>query len=676
MKKHHYLLLLVCLLSIGCKDIKKISTNQYLDSLDVYLAKANEDSINLKKRINFNNKALEILVDQGNDSLSREKLFLVANRFYNMNKLEEYLRVTKIIYNKSLAVNDNQSIAKTYSYFGDYYMSASKKDSAFLYYTKAEKIYLKLNDKVSLGSIYVSMSLVQNYESDFLGSQVSAIKALNALRGTVDDAKIYEAYNMIGVTSYGLKDYDKAIEYHTKALHIAEQKNLTTYHEKASSLNNLGSIYQEQNKDKSAISKFQEALLDRQLFIDKPKLYATLIDNFAYSKLKLKDFSQLPDLFYKSLKIRDSLKLHSAVAYNKIHLSEFYATKKDTLKALKFAKEALELSRAIKSSPDILLSLKQMGVVEPRNASFYSSEYIKLADSLQQAERKSKDKFARISFETDEYILQNDKLAEQNRKIIFASVVLALFGVLIIIIKNQKARTKQLLLKQVQQKANEEIYNLMLFQQQKIEEGRADEKGRIAQELHDGILSRLFGARLNLDSLNKRLDEDAIAIRNNYLEQLKNIEQDIREISHDLSREKTELNNNFIEIVHNLLEQQENLFKGKVEFDADLNIEWGKIANTIKINLYRILQEALQNINKYANAENIKIQVTQRHEELSMIISDNGIGFAKNKKIKGIGLQNMISRTKSCNGKIDIESELGKGTKITINLPIEYNNLT
>jgi len=675
LKKQTYLFFILSFLLFGCSDKKKnFSGSQNSDSLDIYLAKANEDTVDIENRIDYNNKALTILTSQENDSLNRENLFLVANRFYNMSRLEEYLKVTKIIYKNSIAVNDNQNIAKTYSYLGDYYINTPKKDSAFYYYTNAEKIYKKLNDKNNLGVTYVNMAIVQNYVSDFSGSEHSAVLALDALRGTDVKIKIYEAYNILGVTSYGLKNYEKAIEYHTKALNLATENSLTTY--EASSLNNLGNVYQEQNKYKLSISKFNDALKYKGLFQESPQLYATLIDNLAYSKFKLQKFSQLPDLFYQSLKIRDSLKLKPAVAYTKNHLSEFYVAKNDTITAKKFAKEALELSRAVKSNPDILMSLKQMGIVDPKNASFYSTEYIKITDSLQQAERKSKDKFARISFETDEYIIQNDKLAEQNRKIIFASALVVLFGILIFTIKNQKAKTKQLLLKQAQQKANEDIYNLMLFQQQKIEEGRADEKGRIAQELHDGILSRLFGARLNLDSLNKRQDDDAIASRNNYLEQLKNIEQDIREISHDLSREKKELNNNFIGIVNNLIEQQENLFPPKVDFNVNLDIEWGKVSNTIKINLYRILQEALQNINKYAKAENIKIQIAENEETLSMIISDDGIGFVANKKIKGIGLQNMISRTQSCNGKIDIQSKPNDGTIITINLPIEHNNLT
>lgn len=671
MKKNYLLFFIISLLFIGCENKQKnFSEHKALDSLTIYLDLANEDTIYYKKRLEYNNKALRILLNQENDSLNRKNLFKVANRFYNMNNFEEYFKVVKILSKNSITAKDNPNVAKSYFYLGDYYTKNSKNDSAFLFYTKAEKIYSKIKDHINLGSIYVSMATVQNYENDFSGSELSAVQALNVLRGTQEYAKIYEAYNIIGVTSYGLKDYEKAIEYHTKALNLAKESNLITYQEEASSLNNLGSVYQERNQHKLAIKKFNDALKDDQLHFKNPKLYATLIDNLAYSELKLKEYSKLPNLFYESLKIRDSLNLKPGIVYTKIHLSEFYLIKKDTLTAQKFAKEALELSRTINSSPDLLLSLKQLGIVEPANASFYSNEYIKINDSLQQAERKSKDKFARISFETDEYIMQNDKLAEQNRKIIFSGIIMILFGTLIFVIKNQQSRNKEFLLKQAQQKANEDIYNLLLFQQQKIEEGRADEKVRIAQELHDGILGRLFGARLNLDSLNKRQDEDAMVSRNNFIAELKSIEQDIREISHDLSREKDEVNNNFIGIFTNLIEQQENLSDAKVYCSISPDIHWDKIENNIKINLYRILQESLQNINKYAQASTIKIEISKAENNLKTSISDNGIGFQVSKKSKGIGLKNIISRTQSCNGTLNIQSKIGAGTSIVINLPI------
>jgi signal transduction histidine kinase len=213
----------------------------------------------------------------------------------------------------------------------------------------------------------------------------------------------------------------------------------------------------------------------------------------------------------------------SGLILNKIHLSELYAVKGDTVLSQKFAKEALQFSRETKVSSDILASLQQLSIVEQKNAAKYSKEYIKINDSVQQEERKAKDKFARIAFETDEITQEKDKLAEQNRNLLYFFLATLFVGLLLFVIRTQRAKNRELLLKQQQQKVNEEIYNLMITQQATIEENRVKEKKRIAQELHDGVLGRLFGARLNLDSLNRFSDDESITSRFNYLAELKNI---------------------------------------------------------------------------------------------------------------------------------------------------------
>jgi signal transduction histidine kinase len=159
--------------------------------------------------------------------------------------------------------------------------------------------------------------------------------------------------------------------------------------------------------------------------------------------------------------------------------------------------------------------------------------------------------------------------------------------------------------------------------------------------------------------------------RSELLNELKTIEQDIREISHDLNREKLVLINNFVSIVHNLLEEQKSSHEAEVTYNIDTSINWDKIGNSIKINMYRILQEGLQNINKYANAKNITVEISGNAENVFLKIQDDGIGFDVHKKSKGFGMQNMISRTNDCNGIIDINSKKDEGTSILVTVPIE-----
>jgi signal transduction histidine kinase len=662
------------LVFLGCTN--KNSQNQTVssqeDSLSTYLSKANDFSSTTKKRQEYIQKAFGIIINQPSDSLQRANLFRVANRYYNLNNWKEYREIALIVLEKAKIDNDTISTAKAYSYLGDYYGSQGVSDSAFMYYFKAEKIYLQRNDNLNLAKARLNKALLQYNESDFSGSEISIFKALRALKDEKADDLLYELYNLLGLVYNELGEYDKAIEFHTKAMtSIDNETSPVEFQSKATSLNNMGYVYQNLNKHKQAIPYFQKGLEQKKnLILYKPSLYAMLLDNLGYSRLQIKDSNQLPELFYESLKMRDSLQLPIGIMLVKIHLSEYFASNNDTLKALEYSKEALTTAKISKNNRNVLLALKQLAVIEPTKASIYNKEYIHINDSLQKADRKIADKFSRIEYETDEVKLENTNLTTQNRNLVYIFGSILILGMFLYIIKVQKSKNRELLFKQEQQKVNEEIYNLMISRQNDVETIRIIEKKRVAQELHDGVLGRMFGVRMNLDSLNKTNDESAFQQRDSYLTELKNIEQDIREISHDLNREKSELINNFVAIVDNLFEDQKKTFKSKLVSSIDSNIKWELMSNANKINLYRIIQESLQNINKYANASTVRVEFKKEIDNLFLQISDDGIGFNVNKAKKGIGLQNMLSRINECNGTFEIKSKKGEGTIITVTVPI------
>jgi signal transduction histidine kinase len=181
----------------------------------------------------------------------------------------------------------------------------------------------------------------------------------------------------------------------------------------------------------------------------------------------------------------------------------------------------------------------------------------------------------------------------------------------------------------------------------------------------------MFGVRISLDSLDKLDEETATDKRKKYLLELKEIEQDIREISHDLNKEKSGLINNFVAILEKLFQNQTNTFNTKLVYNIDSNIKWDLVSNVVKINLYRIIQEALQNGNKYAQAKTISVEFKSEINYLVLLISDDGIGFNTHKTKKGIGLQNIVYRTAECNGNVEINSAKGEGTTILVKIPID-----
>ncbi|RTY84066.1 tetratricopeptide repeat-containing sensor histidine kinase [Flavobacterium sp. ZB4P23] len=669
-----YTTLLFIFLFCGCtqKNTPNKITLDSKDSLSTYFLLSNDFDLPSEQREKYVKKALQVITPQENDSLYRVNLFKIANRYYNLANWKEYIRTVRLVLEKAEMKQDAFSMAKGNNYLGDYYDSQGIPDSSFFYYNKAEKMYFELNDNYNVAKTIIIKANLQFNQNDLLGSEKAASKALKIIKNTDQSDILYEAYNLLGLIYNELEDYKNAMRYHNRALASIDDELMASFYQpKATSYNNIGYLHLKTQDYKQAKIYFQKGLDQKNVFKDKPSLYAMLLNNLAYSKFKLNEKEGLPGLFFRSLKIRDGLQLTTGVIASKINLSEYFISKNETLRASQFAKQALELSKKTNNYRNVLNSLKQLSIIEPQNAVVYGNEYIQVSEKLQKSERKMGNKFTRIEYETEEIKNENKDLVQQNRNLVYIFSGLAMLGLFSFVIRTQKAKNRELLFKQQQQMANEEIYNLMITQQNTIEINRIKEKKRVARELHDGVLGRMFGVRINLDSLNKIVDGTAVEKRNNYLIELKNIEQDIREISHDLNREKSELINNFVAIVNNLFEDQKKTHKSKLISSIDPAIKWELVSNSLKINLYRILQEALQNSNKYANANTIKIELRKEEDHLILKISDNGVGFNIKTAKKGIGLQNILFRTKECDGIFDIQSSKKGGTIITVTTPIE-----
>lgn len=667
------------LIIIGCNqsDKKNRSTNKQIqDSISYYIQSANDFSKSEKHILQNLEKAEKLVNFQETDSLNLTNKFYIAFIYDNINQQEKFKSLLDDVVKNSIKINDSLNLARAYSYLGEYYTTKMKMDSAVIYFHQAEKIYLKFKDNARIGRMQIKMATAKFKERDYIGSEKSAVLALNNLR--LDNNKLleYEAYNLLGITCIEIKDYDKAKEYFERAFIIADKEKLEElgqYQSKAITLNNLGLVNLKSEKYAVALGYFKQAIENPNLFEEYPSLYATILTNIGKCNANLRNFSSLPEDFHAALKIRKSEQNIPQIIDSELALSEYFHIKNQKDSAQFYANSAYVLSKDSKILNLQLLSIEQLRKVEPENENIYSKIYITLSDSLIATERKSSEKFARIEFETDEFRRQKEQLAIQNRNIIIFVFFVFFIGALLFVIRFQRNKNIQLQMKEAQQRANEEIYNLMLSQQKKLDEVIQKEKQRIAQELHDGVLGRLFGARLNLDSLNKKDDPKAIESRNHYISELKTIEQDIREISHELNREKFALINNFVTIIANLFEEQKSISQAKLITSIDSTIDWSKIDNTIKINLYRIIQESMQNINKYAKATTINVTIEKDKENLKLTIKDDGVGFDISKKSKGIGIQNIEARVKSCHGKFEMKSKKGEGTSLFVTMLMEQN---
>jgi len=655
---------------VGCNSNEKNPVIQ--KKLDAYFE--NSSNVNLDKEIRLKyidsaKNAIQKASD--NDSIKIKNYFKLANRYFILLEYEKYKETTNTILEISTSNKDSLNLAKAEYYLGDYYFSLSKNDSAYYYYLAAEKKYQKINDQLSLANTKLHKTYILSYEKDYLGSESETIKVLNIAKEIKDESLIYECYVNLGSALSGLGNYEKALEYHQKAL--TQIKNIEDENYKpvfqAQTLNNIGFVYLSINKFNEASQIFAEGLKIENLKDIQPVLYASLIDNYGYSVFKIDKNKGLQD-FQKALAVRDEIGDILGKINSRIHLTEYYLSQNDTLKALQLNSEANKLAKESHYNKEVLVTLDFFTKLIPQEGLSYAREYIKLNDSLQKQERATRNKLARIEFETDEIISEKETLSNQRKIILITSLLIISFGFLLYVILYQRSKHKELVFTQQQQESNEEIYRLMLNNQEDIDELRSKVKRNIALELHDNILNRLASTRLNLFAISRRQDEETIKKAIEHIDSIREIEQEIRTFSHELHRESEINKSNFRNILEELLKNQKEIYPAECNCDIFFDDAMNNMSPEIKMNVYRIIQEAFNNINKYANATKIGLALDVEKGFLHLEINDNGVGFNVKKVKNGIGLKNMKNRAEAMKGEISIVSERDKGTTIKLKIPI------
>lgn len=643
-----------------------------VDSVSIWIQNAKNKSINLEARKQALHKAYQQNKFQKNDSVKNSNLSKIAYEGYQLKDSVFFKKANLEAQNLSIKLRDTLEIGNTHWNYGMYYLEKEQNDSAYYHYYEAYKYFQAINHEFFAGKMLYNMAIIQKDAKDYTGSEVLTFQAISTFSRLQKYKYLYLCYNLLGTIFNEIQEYNKSILYHRKALENLEKVEKNGKY-KESSLNNLGLVYQKQGDYKMSSAYFNQALKNRNLKKQDINLYSKILDNLAYTKFLSGDTANLPQEFFLSLNIRDSLNYTSGIIMSKLHLAEFYTKYADTAKALLNAEEAHKLAQEVSNNRDVLASLLLLSNLDTKNASRYFKNYATLSDSLQTEERKIRDKFTRIRFETDEYIEKTELLSAQNMKISIGSFVALLILSLLYFLKVQRTKNKELLFEKEQQKSNVEIYSLMLKQQSSLEEGRLKERQRISEDLHDGVLGKIFGTRLALDFLNINGDDETIKKHKLYVDELQNIEKEIRTISHELKNEILSSQTDFIKIVENLLNTQSEI--GGFNFKIINNkITWDIIDNKIKINFYRIIQEAIQNINKYSTAKNVKIAFDLINDSVYLNIEDDGLGFDASRKSKGIGIKNMKSRVSKLNGNFDIKSAVNMGTKISIFVPVEPDN--
>lgn len=656
---------------------KQIGSNPDLDSIQEWIKIArNGDGLTLEHRkeylIDAQNKALDI----PNDTLKLEQLSNISLAYKKLDDSLEFRKINQLVLKMSQKAKTYKLLGYSHWDLGGFLQSYGVLDSAFFHYKKAlssfERLPVDSTSKSLQAKMLYSMGRIQDSYKDYLGAEISITSALKIFDELGDDSRIHNCYNVLGVIAIGMGDTKNSLEYYKKA---SEYLPKSSVKDKLvwTNQNNIASAFLSMEDYEKASESYQELISDEEFKNKDPELYTKSISGLAYSIFKSggnKD--EVESLLQEAIEINNSNEQLYEMARPKQYYAELLASKGDTSQAIQLAKESYAIAKETYNNDRSLEALMLLTKLDPAHGSAYADDYYKLNETIKEEERTKRDKFARIRMETDEIIEKNEILTQEKQVWVGAAFALILFGTAFLIIVTLYINNNRLKFRQKQQESNQEIYNLMLSQQGKFEEGKQLEQKRISEELHDGILGEMLGIRLILSGLNEREDPASIAQRAELIEKLREVEEEIRTISHELNNASYEKFHNFIVSLEDLIDGIQTSSGISCSFTFDDKVSWDNLLGDIKINAYRIVQEALKNCVKHAKSQHVDISFESFGKNLKLTIVDDGVGFEVNKGKRGIGLRNIISRSKKIHAKLDIDSKKGKGTAITVTIPAIY----
>ena len=456
-------------------------------------------------------------------------------------------------------------------------------------------------------------------------------------------------------------------------IHLNQAKNKTnkykdsaiTYYEK---LENISGLNNDNLKHKAISYSNLSAIYEQDSIFDKAETYA----------LKA----------IQTHKLRKN-KINQANSLN--NLGNIYLSSKEFKRAKNIYKKGIELIKHNDS---------------PKSIKVKANLYYNLAWAMRNLKDYKAYDFQELSYEIEDFqrekeirriieevtVKHKENLAKQRvnlvvakRKLIEAkedktSILFGTLSLLVIIISggiiyNYKLRQKNLQLK---------LSENNLIQQQSIEkikseaqtkiinatiDGKESERKQIAEILHDNVSALLSSANMHLSATKKQFNDNTPQEIEKTQAIILEASQKVRDLSHNLISSillKFGLEYALKDIVKKYSNSQ-------LKFNISAN-NINRYHQDFEIKIFNIIQELTNNILKHSKASVAQIIITQKEQQLSVIVNDNGIGFytlSPNTKNTGIGLNQIEARVQMMNGKFNIVSEKNKGTNVFINVPIQ-----
>lgn len=567
------------------------------------------------------------------------------------------------------------------------YQYASKNvPLAISYGRKAEQAAIQSKDSVLIAHVWNDWSIAYLYQGNYDSVIVLMRKAIRYNEALGDEVGVAKNLNKMANAHYELGKYDKALHANLKAIQLFKKNGLE--HFTGQIISNIGSIY-ERNGDLRKGIDYHKQAAQIALKYNNDLDYANAICGRAQAEQKLENYQVAANLFKeasliyetydaderlanvfvslginmrmqgnsvegvknytKALQLYDTIGIQSGSVIAAVNLGHCYLDLKLFDEAEKYLKRGLELAKKTNSYFDLGHAYQGLSQLESLRGNFkkaisYFDAYDDYKDSIFSAESKVAIADMQVKYETqltrDE--LEKFRLKSQNRTLWIGGLTISLVflsGIVAFLLLRRKS---------ARQKA--EIEQLKSLEK---------ERSRIARDLHDNL-----GAELSIISarLDQQIYNSTAPAEQEVLQRISNLAKDanssLRETVWSIHQKEISLQ----ELHDKVFDYCAKIFgNGTVNWSLKLANENKVLSPSLALHLYRIIQESINNVSKYADANTVCVRLAANQIQ----IEDDGVGFDLQRVKKGYGLNNMHERALEILGEITWNSS-SKGTRIAV----------
>lgn len=639
--------------------------------LVIYLLSSHYTFSQEKKEID----SLQTALKSAKADTTRVNLYSKIARYYLLTEIDSsytYIQEGVDLANK---INYVKGQIEMLNLLGNYHENKTNYEESLHIYDQALEIAKKSNDIKGFATLYNNIGMVHIRQGRYDIALPMMIEALKAEEELKNDIGIAQSYNNIGVIYFYQQNFNKATEYFEKSIVVQEKTGDTIAIKQA--INNLGAIYDYLQQYEKAIAQYNKALTLNTANKDKKEM-AINLHNIAVAHFKLKKYDEAESYYQQSIQLKEEINDHNGIALSYFNYGELLRNSNRPQKAKEYFIYALKIAKEndLKETLQKLYASMSAMYEEENNykvANEYLYKYIAVKDSVlnvensrilaetetkYQTEKKEKELVESKMLITE----KEHKIKEQNM-FIYGTLALALLLATLgyLVYKQQKLKNQQLQKENLLKEALHEIATQNQLQEQRLQ---------ISRDLHDNIGSQLTFIISSLDNIKYALKDKNETLTN----KIKGISSFTANTIYELRDTIWAMNKSNITFedlhtrINNFIINADEFSKDiKFNFIVNKSLEEKHLFTSVEgMNLYRIIQEAVNNSLKYAHAKQITVEISETDNQLYIKISDDGVGFDLKNIEAGNGLNNMRKRAKEIHAEYHLDTSPKNGTTISV----------